>query len=565
MAIAVRLRLFRLTGTVFVFRELEGLIESDHVFARTQGIKYLGFLAERFLAVVGGFDRETDATLGFVHLDNAGFDFLADFENVFDFLHTIFADLRDVHEAVDVVLELDKCTEVGEFADSSLDEIANAETAVDFFPRIGIELFDTKADALVGFVDVENHGFEIVALFEHFARVIDLAGPGEIRDVDHAVDAFFEFDECTVGGHVANLALDLFADHVAKLDLVPWIWFELANAEGDLLLVLVDAEHEGFDFLAECEDIRWTRDALGPGEFRHVDETFDAVFDLNECAVGHEVRDFAGHLLTNREALFDLVPWVRLHLLEAEGDALLVLVDVENLNGELLTDLDEFGRVVEACPGHVGDMQEAVDAVEVDECTEVGDVFDCADDFIADGDSAEEGLAFLRAFLLDDFAAAENDIFAVFVDFDDLEIVGISNELLEVLWRHDVDLGCGEECLHAHVDGEAAFDGAADFAFDEAVALENSDDFFPILALGCLLFGENDHALVIFEAFEENFDFVAEFNGFGFVEFRGGDHAFAFVSDIHEEFPWSDLKDVALDDATFAVVFDRVGDQFLQC
>ena len=207
-------------------------------------------------------------------------------------------------------------------------------------------------------------------------------------------------------------------------------------------------------------------------------------------------------------------------------------------------------------------MQEAVDAVEVDECTEVGDVFDRADDFIADGDSAEESLAFLRAFLLDDFAAAENHIFAVFVDFDDLEIVGISNELLEVLWRHDVDLGCGEESLHTHVDGEAAFDGAADFAFDEAVALENSDDFFPILALGCLLFRENDHAFVIFEAFEENFDFVAEFNGFGFVEFRGGDHAFAFVSDIHEEFPWSDLKDVALDDASFAVVFDRVGDQF---
>ena len=76
-------------------------------------------------------------------------------------------------------------------------------------------MFDTKADALVGFVDIENHCFEIVALFEHFARVIDLACPGEIRDVDHAVDAFFEFYESAISGHVANLALDLFADHVA--------------------------------------------------------------------------------------------------------------------------------------------------------------------------------------------------------------------------------------------------------------------------------------------------------------------------------------------------------------
>jgi hypothetical protein len=69
--------------------------------------------------------------------------------------------------------------------------------------------------------------------------------------VDHTVDAFFEFDEGAVAGHVANLALDLFADHVAKFDLVPWIRLELADAEGDLLLVFVDAEHDGFDFLAE--------------------------------------------------------------------------------------------------------------------------------------------------------------------------------------------------------------------------------------------------------------------------------------------------------------------------
>ena len=32
--------------------------------------------------------------------------------------------------------------------------------------------------------------------------------------------------------------------------LVPRIGFELADAEGDLLLLPVDAEHDGFDFLA---------------------------------------------------------------------------------------------------------------------------------------------------------------------------------------------------------------------------------------------------------------------------------------------------------------------------
>ena len=96
--------------------------------------------------------------------------------------------------------------------------------------------------------------------------------------------------------------------------------------------------------------------------------------------------------------------------------------------------------MVEARPGHVGDMQEAVDAVEVHKRTEVGDVFDRADDFVADVDPAEEGLAFIRAFLLDDFAAAENDVFAILVDFDDFEIVGVVDELLKIFRRDDVDL-----------------------------------------------------------------------------------------------------------------------------
>ena len=75
-----------------------------------------------------------------------------------------------------------------------------------------LELLDAEADALVRLVDVEDDGFDFVALLEDFGRVVDLAGPGHVGDVDHAVDAFFQFDEGAVGGHVADLALDLAAD-----------------------------------------------------------------------------------------------------------------------------------------------------------------------------------------------------------------------------------------------------------------------------------------------------------------------------------------------------------------
>ena len=109
-----------------------------------------------------------------------------------------------------------------------------------------------------------------------------------------------------------------------------------------------------------------------------MDEAFDACFDFDERAVRHEVGDLALDLRADREALFDLVPRILLGLLEAEGDALLLLVDVEDDDVELLADLEQFARVAEAAPGHVGDVEQAVHAVEVDERTEIGEVLDRA-------------------------------------------------------------------------------------------------------------------------------------------------------------------------------------------
>ena len=111
-------------------------------------------------------------------------------------------------------------------------------------------------------------------------------------------------------------------------------------------------------------------------KFGDVDEAFDAFFHLHERAVRNEVGDLAFDLLARRETLFDLVPRILLRLLQAEGDALLLLVDVEHDDFEFLTDLEHFARVTEAAPGHVGDVEQAVHAVEVDERAEIGEVLD---------------------------------------------------------------------------------------------------------------------------------------------------------------------------------------------
>ena len=152
------------------------------------------------------------------------------------------------------------------------------------------------------------------------------------------------------------------------------------------------------------------------------------------------------------------------------------------------------------------------------------------------------------AFLLDQFAAGEDDVLALLVDLDDLEIVGVADELGEVLGRDDVDLRGGQERLDADVDQQAAFDDGFDLAVDGAAFVANGDDLVPVLLELGLFLGEDDHALVVFELLDQDIDFVADFDGLDVFEFVAGDDAFAFVADVDEDFLGADFDDGAFDD-----------------
>ena len=96
--------LFGIAGSiVFLLGGGEGFFQADHVFAGLERVERFDFFAQFFFGIVGGFDRQSNAPLEFVHFDNARFDFLANFEHVFDFRDVTLAQLRDVDEAVDVV------------------------------------------------------------------------------------------------------------------------------------------------------------------------------------------------------------------------------------------------------------------------------------------------------------------------------------------------------------------------------------------------------------------------------------------------------------------------------
>ena len=162
----------------------------------------------------------------------------------------------------------------------------------------------------------------------------------------------------------------------------------------------------------------------------------------------------------------DALPRVLLGLLETQGDALAVAVDVEHLDLHGVADVEDLARVVDVRPRQLGDVDQAVDAVEVDERAEVDDVRDLALDDEARLQAVEDLLALLLALLLQHRAAREHDVVARAVELDDLALDRVAHVLVEVRHAADVDQRGGQEAAHAEVDDEAALDDLDDLALD---------------------------------------------------------------------------------------------------
>src|SRR5438105_13220500 len=94
----------------------------------------------------------------------------------------------------------------------------------------------------------------------------------------------------------------------------------------------------------------------------------------------------------------------------------------------------------EPAPSHVGHMQQSIHAVEINKCTEIGDVFHGPNYSIADVHALQELLALFTALFFDYLAPAEHDVLSIVIYFNDFEIVSVADELLYILWVYDVNL-----------------------------------------------------------------------------------------------------------------------------
>ena len=135
---------------------------------------------------------------------------------------------------------------------------------------------------------------------------------------------------------------------------------------------------------------------------------------------------------------------------------------------------NHFAGMADALPGHVGDVQQTVEAAEVDEHAVFGDVLGLALDDLAFGQGLEQSGALGVAFFFKQHAAGNDDVAAAAVDFENTELKLLADQSVHVRNRTEVHMRTGQEGFHAaEIDGVAALDAAGDGAGDDAVLFQH--------------------------------------------------------------------------------------------
>ena len=190
-----------------------------------------------------------------------------------------------------------------------------------------------------------------------------------------------------------------------------------------------------------------------------MDQALDAGLKFHKGAVVGDVGDAAFEPCADRIFALDPLPRIVEQLLHAERNAVGLVIDLDDLDLHLLADIEHFGRMIDAPPGDVGDVQQPVDAAEIDERAVVGDVLHDAVDDLTFFEILHQLLALLGARLFQHGAAGHHDVAAAAIHLQDLELLRDVHQRRDVADRTNIDLRPRQK-RHGtvEIDGEAALD-----------------------------------------------------------------------------------------------------------
>ena len=216
-----------------------------------------------------------------------------------------------------------------------------------------------------------------------------------------------------------------------------------------------------------------------------MNQAFDAGLELDEGAKLGDSRDCSAYTLAGLILFGHQVPGIGLQLLHAERNAATALatavLDLEDLHLDLVAWLQQVRRLVDAAPGHVGDVQQAIDAADIHKRAEVGERAHSALDDGAFLQVRQPLLPVAGFFLFKDCAAVHDYVFIGHIQLDDLAGDFLTDQFFQFGGVFGPTARGGQERAHTDIHAQPTLDGARYHAGHGALFLERFFERAPIL------------------------------------------------------------------------------------
>ena len=228
-----------------------------------------------------------------------------------------------------------------------------------------------------------------------------------------------------------------------------------------------------------------------------------------------------------------------------------LFVDLDDLNLDGLANCQDLGWVVYTAPCHVCDVQQAVNAAQINERTVFGDVLDHTVNFLTFGQVADNFGTLFGTGFFKDRTTRNNDVATTTVHLQNLERLLQTHQRAGIAHGAHVNLRTGKERNRAaQINCKATFNAAKDCAIN---ALFCGIGFFqtvPGFLTARHLARDNSFATGVFDLTKENFDFVADCNVGSFAwlgEFFKIDATFHLVAYVDDGLARFDRDDLTFD------------------
>ena len=205
-----------------------------------------------------------------------------------------------------------------------------------------------------------------------------------------------------------------------------------------------------------------------------MNKTFNTAAQFNKSAIIGDIGHPTGHFAVEREIHRNFIPRICLKLFHAKADALGFRIDFHHLHFHRLTDIYHFRRVIDTPPGNISDMQQAVNAAQINKGTIISDVFDHTFNNLAFNQILHDFIAGFGAGFFHNGPPRNHNIAAPTIHFQNLKGLRHIHQRRNIAHRTNIDLTARQKRRCAvQINGKAAFDATKNHAFNALIGLKD--------------------------------------------------------------------------------------------